>query len=133
MAFRPASVSLVTVAATALGLVALAAPQAQARATPDNYSTSTSFGFYAGSPDAFLGQVASNNNRCRAGRMVKVFRERGRRDQLVGRDRASSTGQWEIELNVPAAEYYALVPRKKFGPGGRNVCRRYKSSTLAFG
>ena len=104
----------------------------QARAEARTFSTSSSFGFFSGSPDAFLGQVASNNNRCRAGRVVKVFRERGRRDTLIGRDRASSTGQWIVERNVPPARYYALIPRKPIN-GGRNVCRRYKTSTLPFG
>ena len=112
-----------------VGLIGLAG-QAEAR----TFSTTSSFGFFSGSPDAFLGQVASNSNRCRSARLVKVFRERGRNDRLVGRDRANATGQWEINLaNVPTARYYALIPKKKFGPGGRNVCRQYKSSTLTFG
>ena len=52
----------------------------------------------------------------------------------MGRDRGTSTGQWAINITrVPLARYYVLVPKKKFGPNGRNVCRQYKSSTLRFG
>lgn len=112
------------------GLFAALAGQAEAR----TFSTVTSFGFYSGNPDAFVGQVSSNNNTCRNHRNVKVFRERGRHDRMVGRDRATSTGQWAINLeNVRLARYYAKVPRKRFGPGQRHTCRAYKSSTLKFG
>jgi hypothetical protein len=97
------------------------------------FSTSTSFGFYDGSPDAFLGQVASNNPaRCRSGRLVKVFRKRSRNDRLVGRDRAGATGQWIVEGNFASGRYYALVPRKRFGANNRHTCRAYRTSVLGF-
>jgi hypothetical protein len=128
MVIRRGRVLILSCALALLSALAVALPQAEAR----TFSTSTSFGFFSGTPDAFLGQIGSNNNRCRAGRIVKVFKERGRRDRLIGRDRASSTGLWEIEKNVGRARYYALVPKKRIN-GGRNVCRRYKSSTLLFG
>jgi len=114
-----------------LGALAVSLPRAEAR----TFSTATSFGFYSGTPvlpDSFLGQVASNDNRCLAGRVVKVYKERGRRDRLIGRDRASSTGQWIIERNVGRARYYALIPSKPID-GGRNVCRQYKTSAWLFG
>ncbi len=126
---RRGLLSFVSIAVLACGLLVLSTGRAEAR----SFSTSSSFGFYSGSPDAFLGQVASNSNRCRAGRLVKVYRERGRRDRLIGTDRANATGQWAIDINVPVARYYALIPKKKFGPNGRNVCRKFKSSTLTFG
>jgi hypothetical protein len=128
MTVRRGTVSILSALAMMLGLFAVGQGQAQALVL----STSTSFGFFS-SPDAFLGQVRSNNNRCRAGRVVLVYQERGRRDRLIGRDRATSTGLWTIERDVPRARYYALVPRKRFGFRGRHICRRYKSSTLLFG
>lgn len=130
MVIRRGALSIVCLALTTCGLLFATAGTAEARV----FSTTSSFGFFGGSPDAFLGQVQSNNNRCRAARMVKVFRENGRNDRLMGRDRANATGQWEINIaNVPSARYYALIPKKKFGPNGRNLCRKYKSSTLSFG
>jgi hypothetical protein len=113
----------------ALFVLALTPGPAAAR----SFSTSSSFGFFSGTPDAFLGEISSNNKpKCRKGRLVKVFRERGRRDTFIGRDRASSTGQWIVEKTVPSGRYYALIPKKRFGPNGRNNCRRYKSTTLRF-
>ena len=104
------------------------------------FGTSSSFGFYSGTPgsdypSSFHGQISSPSSQCRKARQVKVFRKQRRRDVLVGKARASSTGQWTVEVNrrVPLAKYFALVPRKKFGPRGRNVCRGYKSSALTFG
>ena len=110
------------------GFAALSVSRADARV----YSTSTSFGFYA-SPDAFLGQVASNSDRCRSGRLVKIFRNQPGRDRLIGRDRAGPTGQWEVEREVRPARYYALVPKIRFGPNGRHSCRAYRSTVLSFG
>lgn len=115
----------------AIGASGLGAQAAEAR----SFATGSSFGFHPGSPDAFLGQVHSDANQCRKGRLVKVFRARGRRaPKLIGRAFASGTGQWKVEMgSVPVGRYYVLVPRRKFGPNGRHVCRRYKSSTLTFG
>src|SRR5690606_20251290 len=97
------------------------------------FKTSTSFGFYA-SPDAFLGQIGSGHRKCRQGRVVKIFRVRNRgRKQLIGRARGNRTGQWVLEKEVPRGRYFAKVPRKKFGPRGRHLCRPYRSSTLPFG
>jgi len=115
-----------------LALLAAALIALPADAEARRYPTTTSFGFYA-NPDAFLGQVASSKAKCRAGRLVKVFRKRRGGDRLIGRDRANRTGQWAIEREVPRARYYALVPRKRFGPRGRHVCRAYRSSVLTFG
>ncbi len=132
MAISRSTTLLAGILVLLMGIWALtfAAGPASAR----SWSTATSFGFYSGSPDAFLGQVASNNDQCRSGRLVKLYRERGSRDRLIGRDRAGSTGQWEIERGTfVLARYYALIPRKKFGPQGRHTCRQYKSSTLRFG
>ena len=128
MALRRASLPILVLALSCLALLVFGQSRAEAR----TYSTATSFGFN-GYPDAFLGQIASNNDRCRSGRLVKVFRERGRRDRLIGRDRASGTGQWKVERDVPTARYYAKVPRLKFGPGRRHVCRAYKTSTMRVG
>lgn len=104
-----------------------------------SFKTSSSFGFYAGTPgssypSSFHGQVSSPRNQCRTKRLVKVFRKKPRRIVLIGRARASTTGQWTIEVNrsVPTARYFALVPRKKFGAKGRHTCRAYRSSALTF-
>lgn len=125
------ALTLIYIGILAAGFSGVLAGQSHAR----TFSTATSFGFFAGTPDAFLGQVESNNKpNCRRHRLVKVFRTTGGGGRLVGRDRANATGQWEINLaNVPAAHYYALVPRKTFGPRGRHTCRAYRSSTLSFG
>ena len=98
-----------------------------------SFATGGSFGF-AANPDAFYGQVNSDANQCRRGRLVKVFRELGRRDRLIGRARASSSGQWMISRSsVASGRYYLKIPRVTFGVGDRHVCRAYKSSTLRFG
>lgn len=128
MAIRRSTASILALGLVLVGLLAISHTQAQARAFP----TSSSFGFFTG-PDTFVGDVVSNNARCRSGRLVKVFREAGRRDRLVGRVRANSTGYWQIRRSVPRARYYALIPRKSLSSGGRNFCRAYKSSTLPFG
>lgn len=113
-----------------LGLIA---PEAHAR----SFATSSSFGFYKGNPnasgypDSFLGQISSKKKKCVNKRLVKVFRKRPGRDRLIGRDRASSTGQWIVERRrMPRGRYYVKVPRIKFGAGRRNVCRAYKSSLI---
>lgn len=117
------------------GVLLLGAGQADARA----FATGTSFGFYKGTPgtpypSSFHGQVHSDVNQCRRGRLVRLLRRQGRRNVLVRRTRASSTGQWTIEMNrVPTARYFVHVPRKRFGPRGRHICRPTRSSVLRFG
>ena len=130
MIIRRGALSLISGALLIVGFSALSG-QAEAR----TFTTTTSFGFFFGSPDAFLGQVSSNNNaNCRKHRLVKVFRKLSSGQRQVGRDVANATGQWEINLaDVPAARYYALVPKKSFGPGRRHACRAYRSSILNFG
>lgn len=112
-------------------VLALAAgsPDAEAR----SYRTIASFGFYA-TPDAFLGDVDSGHPKCENRRLVKVYRKRrhGRRAKLVGRDRATSTGQWLVEKEVPRGRYFLKVPRQRFNRG-RIVCRSYRSSTMPAG
>jgi hypothetical protein len=129
MALGRASLPLLVLAFSCLVLMAFGPARAEARTLP----TATSFGFSQYPTEAFVGQVASTDNRCRNGRLVKLFRETGRRDRLIGRDRGSPTGQWIIEKNIPNARYYALIPKKRVGPGGRDTCRRYKTTTLRFG
>ena len=93
------------------------------------HATATSFGF-GSSPDQFFGEVSSPKAACERGRRVRVFRVRPGDDALVGGDRTSSTGQWTVKREVPAARYYAKVLRKVLGPN--RICRRYRSSTLFF-
>ncbi len=115
---------------------AVGLPDAEGR----SFATGSSFGFYKGTPgtaypSAFLGQIYSDKDQCRRHRLVKVFRKRPGPDRRIGRDRTSTTGQWNIDVKrgVPTARYYAKVSRKRFGPQGRHVCRAYRSSALRFG
>lgn len=118
-----------------VGMLAVGLSGADAR----SFASSTSFGFYKGVPgssypSSFHGQVSSDANQCRKKRLVKIFRKKPRRNVLIGRTKASRTGQWTIEKRrVPTARYFALLPRKKFGPRGRHVCRAYRTSVLRFG
>ena len=117
------------------GVLVVGTSQAEAR----SFATGSSFGFYKGTPgtaypSSFHGQVHSDANQCRKGRLVKLMRKRPRRTVLVRRTRASLTGQWTIRMaRVPTARYFALVPRKRFGPGGRHLCRAYRTTILRFG
>lgn len=117
-------------AAAAITLAALGAGATGAQAR--TYASSTSFGYYTGSPHAFLGQVRSAHRACTAGRRVQVFRKlRGRRARRIGSDRATSTGQWVIEpRRVRRGRYYAIVPAAR---AGRHRCRAYRSSTIPVG
>jgi hypothetical protein len=120
--------SLTIMLATALAALALGAATAHGA----SYRSATSFGFFAGSPDAFLGQVSSPHRGCVSGRLVKVYRVVPRGGARVfGTARGSSTGQWKVErADVPRARYYVVVPARR---AGRHTCREYRSSTLLFG
>lgn len=113
--------------AAALAL-AIAASSAQGA----SFTTASSFGFFAGNPDAFLGQVSSPHAACRARRVVRVVRRLARRrTRLIGTARSGPTGQWTIEkADVPRGRYYAQVTVRRVG---RHTCRAYRSSTLTFG
>jgi len=101
-----------------------------------SFRTASSFGFFAGSPDAFLGDVSSPSRDCEVDRKVKVFLKKPGRDQLIGADRSDAGGQWLIETaNAASAKYYAKIAERKLASTAAHdhVCRQYRSSTLPFG
>jgi hypothetical protein len=120
------------VAQLAVAAMLLAGP-GTASAHDASFKTETSFGFYNGTPDAFLGEVSSPKAACERGRVVKVFRQRPGPDRLIGAIRSDSYAQWTVERTVPAGKYYAKVLKKRIAPRShRHVCRAYRSSTLPF-
>lgn len=66
---------------------------------------------------------------------MRVFREQGRKDPLVGATRSDSVGHWVVDLRkVSPARYYAKVLPKQIGSGSHDhTCGPYRSSTLHFG
>jgi hypothetical protein len=61
----------------------------------------------------FTGKVRAAQKKCRAGRLVKLFRESdsGGPDQLVGVARTDATGAWDIGGSFMAGRYHAEVMR----------------------
>ena len=85
----------------------------------------------SGEATEFTGKVTSADKRCRVGRTVKLFREIGGPDKLVGTDRTSSSGRWEIHGSFLAAKYHAEVARMTFHTGSGTIECRFDLSVSA--
>jgi hypothetical protein len=81
---------------------------------------------------AFHGHVKSDNSGCESFRKVKLFRQRHGPDRLLGHDRTSNRGRWEVDVDpLSSGAYYAKVTRRAEGAAGTIfVCRRDRSKTV---
>lgn len=59
----------------------------------------------------FTGKVSSAKKKCRSGRTVKLFREEddGSGDELVGTAKTNKSGNWTMNGEFFAGEYFARV------------------------
>lgn len=125
-----------TIAAMAMAMALTLGGSGTVLAHDAGYKTESSFGFFSGSPDAFLGDISSSNRACEPKRSVKVFLKTPGRDKLIGADRSDAGGQWIIETpSAASARYYAKVAKRRL-PGSsahNHLCKQYRSSALAFG
>jgi hypothetical protein len=85
----------------------------------------------SGEATEFTGKVASANKRCRVGREVKLFRETGGADKLVGTAKTNGSGMWEIHGSFLAAKYHAEVARMTFDTASDTVECRFDISVSA--
>jgi hypothetical protein len=77
----------------------------------------------------YFGTVSSPRAGCVPDRLVKLFRDEGQPDTLVGSDRTNETGRWRVATNVePGVAYYARVTRRDIGrPGHNHICNSARS------
>ena len=83
--------------------------------------------------DFFLGQISSPKHRCVAGRTVRLYREAGSDDPLLGSGRSGEDGFWKVlEEDPPGMRfYYVKVARKRFEvDGDARVCKAARSGDL---
>lgn len=91
---------------------------------------------YKTAQDRFKGKVRSEKTACERRRTVKVFRKRAGADQLLGKDKSNSDGEWQLEPETfPPDTYYAKATKKvlKHTAHHRHTCKPAKSDGLFAG
>ena len=76
---------------------------------------------------AFHGKVKSDKQRCKAGRVVKLYRKDSGGDaKRLGTDRSAASGRWEVPVgNLRSGAYFAKAKPKR-GAG----CAGARSETV---
>jgi hypothetical protein len=97
---------IVLSALCAVGLLAVGAAPA-AKVT----NVKSSVTITAGKGTEFKGRVTAANKKCRKGRKVKLFKEMGSEDELVGTAKTNASGVWLMPGSYLAAIYHAEVAR----------------------
>jgi hypothetical protein len=78
----------------------------------------------------FFGKVASSRGICKRGRMVTLYRKRGGRRFVAGRDRTNRNGNWSIRARR-RGRFHAVVSQKVRSRYRHNhVCRGDRSATI---
>ncbi len=73
---------------------------------------------------AFHGKLTSPRQACLGSRTLKMYRERGGKKKLLGRDKSEDNGKWAIPVkNLTSGAYYATVAK-------RGKCKASKSKVL---
>ena len=77
---------------------------------------------------AFHGKLKSPRQGCLGSRKMKMYRERGGKKELLGRDTSEDNGKWAIPVgkNLSSGAYYATVAK-------RGKCKAAKSKVLTIG
>jgi hypothetical protein len=104
---RPRCVPLL--ALSALGAVGLLAAGSTTAAKVTNVKSSVKI--TSGKGTQFQGRVTAANKKCRRGRKVKLFKESGSEDELVGTAKTNASGIWTMPGSFLAAIYHAEVTR----------------------
>jgi hypothetical protein len=114
-----------------LALFATAAMAAPAHATKYRSNVKILVAVMDADVTFFDGKVTSPKPACVEGRKVRLYLKRDGDDKLIGIDRATDEGFWNIRSpDAGAGTYYARVKRKTVGPkGNRHVCRAARSAT----
>lgn len=98
-----------TVLVLALGaLLAIAGSTAAFAAVPTTLTAK-----YTASTEFFHGSVKSTNAECRAGRVVKIYKQKPGTDSLQGKTMSKANGTWRIEVMHAHGRYYAVAPKHK--------------------
>jgi hypothetical protein len=97
--------------AAALCVVVAAAAVAPVSAASAAIKVKSTVTITTGEGAKFTGKVSSAKKKCRAGRTVKLFREKdsGYGDELVGTAKTNKSGNWTMDGNFFAGEYFARV------------------------
>ncbi len=84
------------------------------------------------SAPAFHGKVRADDDRCVAGRKVRLFRVKPGDDKLLGKDLADGKGYWEVPKAPKSGVYYAKT--KEIMAGGEEsstvLCLKAKSNKV---
>jgi hypothetical protein len=84
------------------------------------------------SAPAFHGKVRADDDRCVAGRKVRLFRVKPGDDKLLGKDLADAKGYWEVLKGPKSGVYYAKT--KEITAGGEEsstvLCLKAKSDKV---
>ena len=85
------------------------------------------------SAPAFHGKVRADDDRCVAGRKVRLFKVKPGEDKLLGKDRADGKGYWEVLKAPKSGVYYAKT--REITAGGEEssevLCLKAKSNKVA--
>ena len=85
------------------------------------------------SAPAFHGKVRAGDDRCVAGRKVRLFRVKPGDDKLLGKDLADGKGYWEVPKAPKSGAYYAKT--REIQAGGEEsstvLCLKAKSDKVA--
>lgn len=80
---------------------------------------------------AFKGLVGSDLARCRARRVVVVFKARKGPDKKIGKDLTNRRGKWEVDVRRAQGRYYAKARRKVIPTyNGQHICQADRSPTI---
>lgn len=118
--------------ATALALTGSAMAAAVSPAAAGDMPVDTELVLRNSAP-AFHGKVRADDDRCVAGRKVRLFRVKPGDDKLLGKDLADGKGYWEVPKAPKSGVYYAKV--KEIQAGGEEsptvLCLKAKSNKVS--
>ena len=78
--------------------------------------------------EKFKGRVTSDEDECRAGRVVKLYKRTGDGRELQGKDKTNSRGHYQIEVMHADGRYFAVA--RKYEGMNNLVCEKGVSETI---
>jgi hypothetical protein len=83
---------------------------------------------YDSGTENFKGRVSSDEDECRSGRVVKLYKKTADGRSLEGKDKTNSKGSYQVEVMHADGRYFAVA--KKYEGMNDLVCEKGVSDTI---